>query len=847
VRLDNWATAQSIWSAWPHVTTSIPAAGTCRRLRDAVSGFSAGEARWRDVAALTRQVLLEHQGRTGVPKSLVVPLGPGLPDATQWNLARCTVLPIAEGLRIGAESWVPSQEEGAEEDLRQIYAEGPEREWPLKADPFWAEALGFDRYSSYGQRQAARTLATAPSGGTVVACLPTGQGKTEVAWASVLLATRHGGVAVMVVPTVVLALDMERRLRQHLGERGDVSGAKRTYAYTGSTDDETKATIRRDTRSGKQRVVIAAPEALMTGLSSALDDAASAGHLTHLIIDEAHIVEQWGNDFRPEFQAVAAKRRTWLSLAPDGRKVVTIAMSATLTSSQVTTLVDAFGGPGPVELVWASETRAEPIYFVKDFALRDVRDAAVMDAIGALPRPLILYTTTRLEAVEWHDRLRQAGFGRVTQLTGDSTENERRTVITGWRGEDTTGGAVATQFDIVVGTSAFGLGVDMPNVRTVVHACLPETIDRYYQEVGRGGRDGRPCVAYMATVPADKNLAERVNRVTLISSEVGWLRWQAMRRKARNLPDGDMEIDIAQVPAHLRDVSARNIEWNVKLLNLMEKAKLIRQEAPAQRKDPDEEILWAADHPTLRVVAELDGQLNDPAFFENKIDTQRQSVQRQQRAALDQLASLIRSDRCVAEVLAEHYRMRWDGGILTTAQSCRGCPDCRRSHRDPDATGLRRRGPSPWPDSAHWPDPPDPLASFRGGSALLSIYWSQRSHFDHLLPDLIEALARRRCAVVGGPGLTPAMLRRAQRRASRNPIVVDDDESLLDSYEGPVLWVLDDPTTPLQATLTQRLDGPAPTYLVHPADLPDPHRPGTPLRYMNKSISLEILLKDSAW
>lgn len=313
------------------------------------------------------------------------------------------------------------------------------------------------------------------------------------------------------------------------------------------------------------------------------------------------------------------------------------------------------------------------------------------------------------------------------------------------------------------------------------------------------------------------------------------------------LPDGGLEIDLAQVPAHLRDVSARNIEWNVKLLNLMQKARLIRQEAPAQRKDPAEEIVRTADRPVLRVVAELDGRLNNHAFFEKEIDTQRRAVQKQQRAALDQLTSLIRSDRCVAEVLAEHYRMSWNGGFLTTTQSCRSCPDCRRSHREPDATGLRRRGPSPWPDSAHWPDPADPLARYRGDSVTLSIHWSQRSHVDDLLSDMVVALARRHSAVVGGPGLTSAMLRRAQRKASRNPIILDDDESLLDSYEGPVLWVLDDPTAQLREVLARRLDGPAPTYLVHPADLPDPHRPHTPFRYMNKSIALEILLKDSAW
>lgn len=846
---DEWVTAQSIWQAWPHKHKDVPATGTCRRLRDALTGIADGAAQWWDVAALTRQILLEHQAQTNVRESLVVPLHAVLPDTRQWQSAHCATLPVEGGLRITAEPWTPPSDPGAEVDLHQVYSAGSSRLLTLSADPFWTEALGpkFTHYTSPGQRQAARTVATAPPGATVIACLPTGQGKTEVAWASVLAATRHGGVAVMVVPTVVLALDMERRLRQHLRDCGNTTGAARTYAYTGGQDPATKETIRRDIRSGQQRIVIAAPEALMTGLSSALDTAAAAGHLTHLIIDEAHIVEQWGNDFRPEFQAIAAKRRTWLDQAPAGRQVVTVAMSATLTAAQVQTLTSAFGGPGPVELVWASHTRPEPIYLVDEFDNRTARDAAVLEAVSALPRPLILYTTTREDAELWCDRLRVAGFGRVTRLTGDSTEPERRAVVAGWRGEDPTGSPADTTFDIVVGTSAFGLGVDMPSVRAVVHACLPETIDRYYQEVGRGGRDGRPCVAYLATSPGDLDLAERVNRMILIGDDRGWLRWQAMRTKARWLPDSRLEIDLVQLPPHLRDESARNIQWNVKLLNLMERARLIRQEAPAQRQDDGEPPSSLGSHPVLRVVAELDGQLNNRTYFEKVFNAQRDQVQEQQRAALRQLSTLVRGGRCIAEVLAEHYRLPWDGGVLTTALFCRSCPYCRRTAQVVDSSGLRRNGAGPWPDHAHWPTPPDPLAKYRGGSPVLSIAWSQRSHFNDLVPDLIEALARRGYVVVGGPAVAATAIRRAQRRAAPNPIIVDADNSMLEAYEGPLIWLLDNAQAPMPAALTERLAGLDPTYLVHPADLPDLHRPDTPLRYMHRSVSLDILLRDSAW
>jgi ATP-dependent DNA helicase RecQ len=183
---------------------------------------------------------------------------------------------------------------------------------------------------------------------------------------------------------------------------------------------------------------------------------------------------------------------------------VTIAMSATLTNEQVCVFEESFGEPGPVDVVWASSTRREPAYFLKKHENRTAREESVLTAVARLPRPLILYTTTREDTANWLARLREHGFDRVQKLDGDSTDSERRDVVAGLRGEDRTGATVPTRYDIGVGTSAFGLGLDISDVRSVVHATIPETIDRYYQEVGRAGRDGRASVAYLAASPDDR-------------------------------------------------------------------------------------------------------------------------------------------------------------------------------------------------------------------------------------------------------------------------------------------------------------------------------------------------------
>ena len=101
---------------------------------------------------------------------------------------------------------------------------------------------------------------------------------------------------------------------------------------------------------------------------------------------------------------------------------------------------------------------------------------------------------------------------RVAGITGKSREDDRRTRDGALARRGPRRQAQPTEVDVVVGTSAFGLGLDMPNVRTVLHACLPETIDRYYQEVGRAGRDGRPSVAYLCQGPNDLKIAEGLER-----------------------------------------------------------------------------------------------------------------------------------------------------------------------------------------------------------------------------------------------------------------------------------------------------------------------------------------------
>jgi superfamily II DNA/RNA helicase len=824
-------------------------------------------AGWLDVAALIRQVLLEHQARHGTTARLTVPAEAPFAMIQQWGDAGCQAIPAGtRKLSVAAEPWHPptgagEPAEAVAEDIRRVYRGEEKAPQNCPADPFWTKALGarFSTYKSLAQRQAARTVMLATPGSTSIVCLPTGQGKTEVALAPALFASRFSGVSVLVVPTIVLAFDHERRIQNLLAESEGRPSPSGRYAYTSGTSEAVKEQIRDAIRAGTQRVVVASPEAVEQGLSGCLTAAASEGRLQHLILDEAHLVDQWGSAFRPEFQTLASQRLAWLDVAPPGREVITVAMSATLTSRHITTLTRLFG-PGPqgdFALTWASVTRPEPSYYLTVAEDRDTRDAAIVTAVARLPRPLVLYASTRADVSDWADRLRAAGLRRVGVVKGDSDEEERREALEGWRGERATGEQIATRYDIVVGTSAFGLGIDMPNVRTVLHACLPETIDRYYQEVGRSGRDGKPSIAYLVKAPSDDRVARNLNQVTTIGEELGWSRWSRMLNSARRSEADAYEIDLASVPRHLAAGYRQSRQWNVRTLNLMAWAGLIRTRAtepPQPRPDEDDEEFAGRreefyENARTRIAVEfLSGAASNRELWTKAIEAEREKVAEEQYASLQRMHDGLRGKRCVSELIAEHYRVNWSGGTLRTAINCRGCPACRARLGDAvtedQVPRMYRAARDPHPPVRSWPGrSEDPLAKVRGGSPWLSLTWQTRDDFDDYLRDLLAGLAARGMPILGGLGLDARLARRVQERAQFAPVVTDHDEALLKSYPNWIIWVLSDESDSLARAIRDRLAAGEPTYLVHHRGLSDPDRPGIALELVHPSISLRAALE----
>ncbi|WP_162260163.1 protein DpdF [Terrabacter sp. Root181] len=599
---------------WPSPLPRMTFAfGPHRRLLDAVEG-SDGLADLAlvgplDVATLVRHALLAQEARHNAPFTLVVPSGPRWPTHHHWGVVGCHAVDAGPGrLEVSAGPWMPDwlAHSGGLPIGKEAFAAGDMRhrrrpDLTMPGDPYLeAASLGqYQRYTSAGQRQALRAVLLAPPGSTTLINLPTGEGKSAVATIPATLEARHGGLTLFVVPTVSLALDQEARLQAL-----DEPTYQRALAYVGGKSDADRERIRRGILDGSQTLVLLNPESAIAGLSHALTVAAQTGRLRLFVIDEAHLVEQWGSDFRPAFQQLSGLRRHLLrEAAANGYALFkTVLLSGTLGRSSVELLGQLFDEPGPFEIISSSTLRREPDYWASACVDSTQRAVRLAEAVAHLPRPMIIYTARKSDAAYWVERLRDEGYARVGLLTGDTQGEVRQDVLQRFQGSYTRRGVKRTEYDIVVGTSAFGLGIDQSDVRTVIHACIPETVDRFYQEVGRGGRDGNPSVSLTLYEPGDRAVASSLASTTLISEEVGYPRWEALWASAGgSAPDGRARVRLDALRTETRSgrpglfaSSDRNVEWNERTMALMVRAGLIEFDAdtPPNRRAGESESEW---------------------------------------------------------------------------------------------------------------------------------------------------------------------------------------------------------------------------------------------------------------
>lgn len=634
-----------------------------------------------DFMALAMHLMLRQSARSHGNRSLTVPRLPDWPDKQEWNAYHIDALSTGGRWLLTARSWRPDWLADTRAGVYDAAFREVKRshEMACRADSCIQARTRHQDYRSPGQRDAIRAVFLAAAGTALAVNLPTGTGKSLVGQIGALMEMKAGHLTVVIVPTIALAIDQERQMQKRMQALGHE--VYRLAWHSGVSADDKKL-MKERIRNGQQLVVFTSPEAACGSLAYALYDAAQAGFLRYFVIDEAHLAVQWGDEFRPYFQMLAGLRAGLLRARPKNHEPFkTLLLSATLTQETLETLRSLFGPPDNFSLVSAVHLRPEPSYWFYKAANAWDKDAKVLEAVRQAPRPFILYVTKREDADSWLWRLRNdLGLERVRRFHGSTPDAERQAIIDQWGNN---------QLDGIVATSAFGVGIDKEDVRTVIHACVPETLDRFYQEVGRGGRDGLACTSILIYTDGDVEVAQGIGKPTVISTVKGHPRWKVMLDNAVHLENDLLLLDLNLVPPHSERESEMNIAWNLRTLHLLARAGVIDLEAlppvpPTQEQGESDDAFAkrqeaaAQDYFTHAVV-----QLRNPNHM--RLDTWDHGAIADARqhsyAAIDRnfhlLTEILQGNREVSSALCELYQVELDDWAVPVAANCAGCPVCR--------------------------------------------------------------------------------------------------------------------------------------------------------------------------
>ncbi len=327
-----------------------------------------------------------------------------------------------------------------------------------------ARVFGFPAFRP-GQEEIVEAVA---AGRNVLAIMPTGGGKSLCFQLPALM---REGVTVVISPLIALMRDQVRSLR----EAGVDAGA----LTSGNTEEETEEVFRA-LDEGRLKLLYMAPERLASGGTLTLLRRIGARLIA---VDEAHCVSQWGHDFRPDYLRIGELRRAL--------NVPLAAFTATADAETREEIVARlFDGQAPATFLRGFDRPNIHLAFaVKDQPRRQV----LAFAAARKGQSGIVYCGTRAKTETLAQALREAGHA-ACHYHGGMEADHRREVETRFQREDGL---------IVVATVAFGMGIDKPDIRWVAHADLPKSIEAYYQEIGRAGRDGAPAETLTLYGPED--------------------------------------------------------------------------------------------------------------------------------------------------------------------------------------------------------------------------------------------------------------------------------------------------------------------------------------------------------
>jgi ATP-dependent DNA helicase RecQ len=302
--------------------------------------------------------------------------------------------------------------------------------------------------------------------------MPTGGGKSICFQVPALM---KDGICLVISPLVALMKDQVQRLQQ-LGIKA--------IALTGGIQSDEMINLLDNCEFGNYKFLYLSPERLQ---SDWILERIKNLPINLIAIDEAHCVSQWGHDFRPAYLKIA-------NLKTHFPKVPFLALTASATKTVLDDVIHQLKleEPALFEKSFGRKNIAYMVFEVEDKLYR------IEQILKKNPQPSIIYVRNRKSCSDTASQLQSLGF-KATFYHGGLSAKEKEKNMSLWMNEEA---------QIIVATNAFGMGIDKANVKTVIHIHLPESMESYYQEAGRAGRNEEKAFGIILTSPSDKVQAE---------------------------------------------------------------------------------------------------------------------------------------------------------------------------------------------------------------------------------------------------------------------------------------------------------------------------------------------------
>ena len=333
-------------------------------------------------------------------------------------------------------------------------------------------------YDSFRPKQE-EIITSATEGRDTLAILPTGGGKSVCFQVPAMM---REGIAIVITPLIALMKDQVRSL--------DSKGIRALAVHSGMTYREIDITLD-NAIYGDYKFLYVSPERLRTTIFKAR---VAKMNVNYIVVDEAHCISQWGYDFRPDYLQIASLRELLPNPAP------VIALTATATPTVAADIMEKLKFSEP-NLIRGSFERPNLSYV---FRHCEDKFTQVLRLCQGVQGTGVIYVGKRKNAEMVAEFLKSQKISAEAYHAGMSRE-VRSDIQDRWM-------KGATR--VIVSTNAFGMGIDKPDVRFVCHYDVPDTIEGYFQEAGRGGRDGKPSYAVLLWNEGDLLRMDQITRTT---------------------------------------------------------------------------------------------------------------------------------------------------------------------------------------------------------------------------------------------------------------------------------------------------------------------------------------------